>query len=258
MALLPFQAAADVQHGQRRCVPAAAVAAARSPNLASRSVPSGCSPAQSCGRPVAAAAGRSMPIRASSRWACADLLRCLPEQGHRRAPGNHPAQVGGEAAVEREAERAGHEAGGERDPVPQVNDPLAGLDPAPQLGRAARPRRGQVGPPGPAGWPGPCARSRRARRPARRAACPRTSARSAVSAGLNRFSRPIVDDRACAWVAAQKLPNPWVGKTSRASRAVRAASRCAEAYCARARVSGVLRRRAGRCGRSSRTAATRR
>ena len=44
-------------------------------------------------------------------------------------------------------------------------------------------------------------------------------------------SRPIVDSVASDWVAEQKLPNPWVGRTAVASGRA-SASRWAEAYCA--------------------------
>ena len=43
-------------------------------------------PAQSAGVPVACAAGRSMPMRTSSRCACGDLLGGLAEQGDRGTP----------------------------------------------------------------------------------------------------------------------------------------------------------------------------
>ena len=38
------------------------------------------------------------------------------------------------------------------------------------------------------------------------------ASRSRVSAGFTVFSTPIVETSAVLWVAAQKLPNPWVGQ----------------------------------------------
>ena len=58
------------------------------------------------GDPVACAAGRSMPIRTSSRCASATSLGGLAEQGDRRAPRDEPAEVGREAAVEAEVQGA--------------------------------------------------------------------------------------------------------------------------------------------------------
>ena len=71
-----------------------------------------------------------------------DVLGGLAEQGDGRAPGDQPAEVGREAAVETEVERAGRVAGGERGAVAQVDDPLAGLDAPPQLGGVGDGRRG--------------------------------------------------------------------------------------------------------------------
>ena len=62
-----------------------------------------------------------------------DVLGGLAEQGDRGAPGDQPAQVGRERAVEAEVEGAGCVAGGERGAVAQVDDPLAGLDAPAQL-----------------------------------------------------------------------------------------------------------------------------
>ena len=97
---------------------------------------------QSSGLPVACAAGRSMPIRTSSRWASATSSAALAEQRDRGAPGDEPAEVGREAAVEPEVERAGGVPGGERGAVAQVDDPLAGLDAAAQLGGVGERRAG--------------------------------------------------------------------------------------------------------------------
>jgi hypothetical protein len=55
-----------------------------------------------------------------------DLLGGVGEQGQRRARRDDPAQVGGEAAVQADVEGAQQVAGGERDPVAQVDDPLSG------------------------------------------------------------------------------------------------------------------------------------
>jgi hypothetical protein len=74
----------------------------------------------------------------------ADLFRCLAQQRDWLVPGDRPAQVGSEAAIKREAERAGHEAGREGDPVPQVNHPLAGLDATADLRRVGPARRREV------------------------------------------------------------------------------------------------------------------
>ena len=84
-----------------------------------------------------------------------DLLRCLAEQGQWRVPGNQPAQVGGEAAVQVEAERAGQVPGGERPAGAQVHHPLPGLDPAPQFAGLARRGGFRSGPAGPAALAGP-------------------------------------------------------------------------------------------------------
>ena len=70
-----------------------------------------------------------------------DVLGGLAEQRHRGAPGDQPAQVGRERAVEAEVEGAGGVAGGERGAVAQVDDPLAGLDAPAELARR-RPRAG--------------------------------------------------------------------------------------------------------------------
>ena len=84
-----------------------------------------------------------------------DLLGSLAQQGQRRAPGDQPAQVGGEAAVQVEAERAGHVPGGESPAGPQVHHPLSRLDAPPQLGGVGAARRGQVRSDGPAALAGP-------------------------------------------------------------------------------------------------------
>ena len=107
--------------------------------------------AQSSGPPVACAAGRSMPIRTSSRCASATSSARSPEQRDRRAPGDQPAEVGRERALEAEVQRARRVAGRERRAVPQVDDPLPRLDAPPQLGRVGGLRGRQVGRAGPGG-----------------------------------------------------------------------------------------------------------
>ena len=92
-----------------------------------------------------AAAGRSIPIRTSSRCAWATSSAVSPQQGHRGAPVDEPADVGRERAVETEVQRAGRVAGRERGAVAQIDDPLAGLDPTAQLGRR-QPARAGTGP----------------------------------------------------------------------------------------------------------------
>ena len=107
-----------------------------------------------------------------------DLVGGLAEQGQRGAPGDQPAEVGGEPAVEAEVQGAGGVAGGEGGPVAQVDDPLAGLDAAAQLGGVgALGRCSGRARPGRRCSPAPCARSRPARRRARRAARGRRSPR---------------------------------------------------------------------------------
>ena len=100
---------------------------ARSAKWPARNRPSGPS-VHCCGEPVAAAAGRSMPIRTSSRWASATCSGVSPEQRQRGAPRDQPAQVGGELSVEAEVERARHVPGRERGPGAQVDQPLPRLD----------------------------------------------------------------------------------------------------------------------------------
>ena len=73
-----------------------------------------------------------------------DLLGSVAQQGQRRAPGDQPAEVGGEAAVQVEAEGSGHVPGGERPPGTQVHYPFSGVDAPPQLGGVRAARRGQV------------------------------------------------------------------------------------------------------------------
>ena len=83
------------------------------------------------------------------------------------SPRDQPAEVGREAAVQVEAERAGHVPGGERPAGPQVHHPFSRLDPPsssrhpPGAARSgwARPARRR--------WPGPCAHSKRDRRSGR-------------------------------------------------------------------------------------------
>jgi hypothetical protein len=125
-------------------------AAARSPNVARRRrARPRLRPARGrAGRPVDADPGQ-FPLGPGH------LLAGLAEQRHRRPPGQDPAQVRGEAAVHRKADRARHVPGAERDAVAQVDDPFPGLDRAPDLVRARRPRRGQVG----AARPGPVGRA---------------------------------------------------------------------------------------------------
>jgi E1-E2 ATPase len=83
------------------------------------------------------------------------LPRCLAEQGERGAPGQDPAQVTGEAAVQGETECPGHETRRERDPVPQVDHPLAGRDRRRISAGSARPDRDKSACPGPARFAGP-------------------------------------------------------------------------------------------------------
>ena len=100
---------------------------------------------QSSGPPVACAAG---PVDADPdelALRLRDLLGGLAEQGDRGAPGDQPAEVRREAAVEPEVERAGCVAGRERGPAAQVDDPLAGLDATAQLGGVGDRRQGEVG-----------------------------------------------------------------------------------------------------------------
>ena len=75
-----------------------------------------------------------MPIRTSSRCAAATSSEDFPSRVSGRAPGDQPAEVRREPAVDAEVQGAGRVAGGEGGPVPQVDDPLAGLDAAAQLG----------------------------------------------------------------------------------------------------------------------------
>ena len=58
-----------------------------------------------------------------------DLLGRVPEQRQRGAPGDEPAEVGRELAVEAEVQRPGHVPRRERGAAAQVDDPLAGGDP---------------------------------------------------------------------------------------------------------------------------------
>ena len=74
-----------------------------------------------------------------------DVVRRLPEQGHRGAPGDQPPEVGGEGPVDPEVEGARRVAGREGGPVAQVDHPLPGLDAATQLGGIGGGGRGQVG-----------------------------------------------------------------------------------------------------------------
>jgi len=91
-------------------------------------------PGRRGGRPVDADAGQlSLGL--------GDLSGRLAEQGQRHAPGDEPAEVGGEAAVQAEAQRAGHMPGGERRARAHIDHPLAGVEPPPQLtgvGRCGR------------------------------------------------------------------------------------------------------------------------
>ena len=76
-------------------------------------------------------------------------LRGLPEQGDRRAPGDQPAEVGREGAVETEVQGAACMPGRERGAVAQVDHPLAGLDPPAELGGVRECRRAEIGLRGP-------------------------------------------------------------------------------------------------------------
>ena len=80
--------------------------------------------APTAGPPAADASRRSMPMRASSRWASVTCAGGVAEQGQRGAPRDQPAQVGGEAPVQREAERACQVPGRERRAGAQVCHPL--------------------------------------------------------------------------------------------------------------------------------------
>ena len=209
------------------------------------------------GVPVAAPAGRSMPMRTSSRWASATCSGGLAEQGQRGAPRDQPAQVGGEAAVEPEVQRAGHVPGGERGAVPQVDHPLAGLDATPQLGRVRAAGCGQVRGAGAGGvgrahvrvvggvgvQPG---QQLARRRPARPGSAPGWPASPAD--GRGRRPRTGWPSRSCRT------------RGSGSTRARRAAGRPAGAprRTGRAPARRCGRGRAGPGGRSSRTAATRR
>ena len=86
-----------------------------------------------------------------------DLFRGLAEQGQRGAPRDQSAQVGREAAVQVEAERAGQVPAGERAAGAQVDHPLPCLDAAARLGGVGAARRGgdRSGPAGPAALAGP-------------------------------------------------------------------------------------------------------
>ena len=166
------------------------------------------------GLPVAAAAGRSMPMRTSSRWASATCSGGLAEQGHRGAPRDQPAQVGANLPVQAEVQRAGQVPGGERRAVAQVDHPLPGGDPAAQLvGVGARRRRtGRLGS-GPAALAGahvgvvrgvgvqPGQQSSATKSSLVQASAPGWPCLLPADGGLGRVG----------WVAEQKLPNPWVG-----------------------------------------------
>ena len=113
-----------------------------------------------------------------------DVLGVLAEQRERGAPGDQPAEVGREAAVEPEVEGAGRVPGREGGAGAQVDDPLAGLDASPQLGRVGDRRGREVG----LARPGAVGRRhvgvvRRPRRRGRRAAPRRRSPRPGSGPG---------------------------------------------------------------------------
>ena len=62
-----------------------------------------------------------------------DLFARLAQQRDRRAPGDHPADVGGDLSLDAEVEAPRHVAGGVGHPVAQIHHPLALLEPAPDL-----------------------------------------------------------------------------------------------------------------------------
>ena len=85
-----------------------------------------------------------MPIRASSRWACATCSRRLAQQRQRRPPRDQPAEVGRQAAVEAEAERPGQVPGGEGPACAQVHHPFARSDAPLQFAGVRAVRRAQL------------------------------------------------------------------------------------------------------------------
>ena len=74
-----------------------------------------------------------------------DILGALAQEGDGGAPGDEPAEVRGEAAVEPEVERARGVPGREGGARAQVDDPLTGLDAVPQLVGVGDRRRREVG-----------------------------------------------------------------------------------------------------------------
>ena len=150
--------------------------------------------------PVLGAAGRSpasssMPMRTSSRWASATCSARLAEQRQGGAPRHQPAEVGGELAVEAEVVAcpatcpAAKAIRLRRSTTHSPARAAGGCPPCrPARAGSGRDRPGQPR------WPGPCARSRRARRPGRRASASIQAVSCPVSTGLARRSLPMVDD----------------------------------------------------------------
>ena len=137
----PFQVAADVE--DRR------PAGGGGPGPGRRRSRGGRSPSSLGAGPVGGAAGGvgGGPVDADpDQFALGfgHLLQSLAEQGDRRPPGDEPAQVGGEAAVEAEVQGASRVPGGEGDPVAQVDHPLAVGETFADLVGVGPLRRGQV------------------------------------------------------------------------------------------------------------------
>ena len=189
--------------------------------------------------PAAVASGRSMPMRTSSRCGLGRPRRSR-EQGQRRAPGDQPAQVGREAAVEAEVQVPGTwpAANAVRWRRSTTHSPAPIR--APQLG-GRRPRRaGQV-----RRRPAGGVARRHVRVVGRPGAEP---GQQLLDVGLLVLGQHRVGALLPAdgrrrwpsdWVAEQKQPKPWVGKTP-ASSGSRSASRWAEACWCVHQLVGVL------------------
>ena len=79
-----------------------------------------------------------MPMRGEVARRLRDLLGRRTDEGDRLPAGDHPAHVGRERLGVLEADRAGQVRAGVGTARLQVDDPFAGLDAAPQLGRVDR------------------------------------------------------------------------------------------------------------------------
>lgn len=86
-----------------------------------------------------------MPMRVSWRWASATASLVSPDQRDRRAPGDQPAQVGGELVAQGDPNGAGDMLGGVGRALAQVHDPLAVSDPLAQLFAVDHLDRAEVG-----------------------------------------------------------------------------------------------------------------